>query len=125
MKVSGTSLDPICFSKKSKENDEATIKEKILSLKQELNELKKKKNEELLREDKKRIEKLEKQITELEKKLRDIKTKIASKKNKKKRMKIIKILLIMKRAKVRILMNSFEQYYSICYLQLKNLFFLI
>ena len=36
MKVSGTSLDPICFSKEPKERDEAAIKEKLSTLKQEL-----------------------------------------------------------------------------------------
>ena len=36
MKVSGTSLDPIMFSQKTKEKDEATIKEKLSTLKQEL-----------------------------------------------------------------------------------------
>ena len=43
MKVYGTNLDPIMFSPKTKEKDEATIKEKLSTLKQELIDLKKKK----------------------------------------------------------------------------------
>ena len=82
MKVTGVDSDPLIFSNKVNNSDEAEIKNKISALKQELNELNKKKKEELSREDKKRIEKLEKQIKKLEQKLQQIQSRKVSKNNK-------------------------------------------